>query len=127
MRKAKGWTQPYLAAKLEVTKAAVSKWESSASPDIQLDTFFRLAKLLEVDPQELATGEADKATKSTDIPQRRLDLIRMYGRLPSEVRMQIRGLIETLAAAQSDRYAAWSRDVGQYRVHEQKVKSKPTA
>jgi hypothetical protein len=32
----------------------------------------------------------------------------MYTRLPKDLRFQIRGLISTLAAASSDRYAQWS-------------------
>lgn len=110
LRKARGFTQASLAGELGVTKAAVSKWEASASPDIGLDTFFRLAKTLEVDPQELATGTAAKTAKLDDIPQRRIDLLRMYGRLPDDVRGTIRALITTLAAAGSERYAAWSTD-----------------
>lgn len=112
LRKARGWTQPHLAGELGVTKATVSKWEAAASPDISLETFFRLAEVLEVDAQELATGHASKAAKTDDIPQRRLDLIRTYGRLPDEVRMSVRSLIETLSLTFSERYAKWSAAEG---------------
>lgn len=110
LRKQHGWSQAELGEKVGVTKAAVSKWEAAASPDIALDTFFLLAEKLSVDPRELATGKRAPGRSSADLPQRRIDLIRMYGRLPFAVRQPIRQLIETLAAAQNDRYQAWARE-----------------
>lgn len=110
LRNEHGWSLAELAAKIGVTKGAISKWETTASPDIALDTFFKLADALEVDPRELATGKRVATPKIADIPQRRIDLIRMYGRLPFAVRQPIRALIETLAAAQNDRYQTWARE-----------------
>ena len=62
-------------------------------------------------------GVAEPPGPYDAIPRRRIDLILMYGRLPPEVRAPIRVLIETLAAASSDRYAKWSADM-QHRANE---------
>ena len=55
-RKAKGWTQNQLAAKLGITDKAVSKWETGRSmPDLSL--FTPLCNLLEITLNELLAGE----------------------------------------------------------------------
>lgn len=102
-------SQEKLAEAIGVTKANVSKWESRASPNIDLDVFFALAKFFEIDPQELATGHASKGGPPPDLPPKRLALIRAYGELPDELRMPIRSLIETLQTARNERYADYSR------------------
>lgn len=107
LRNDKGLSQQKLAELVKVTKANVSKWESKASPNIDLDVFFALAALFDIDPVELATGKSAKPIKHPDIPQRRLDLIRAYGRLPEELRFPIRSMIETLATAHDQRYQGW--------------------
>lgn len=95
-----------------ISAAAVSKWLSGGSKEIKAEHVFVVARMGRVDAEWLATGKGRMEPKESgapsDIPQHRLDLIRMYGRLPEEVRFSIRGLITTLAAAQSERYAKWS-------------------
>lgn len=55
-RRAKGWTQNYLAEKLEITDKAVSKWETGRSlPDLSL--FVPLCNLLDITLNELFAGE----------------------------------------------------------------------
>lgn len=108
LRTARKMSQSQLAEELGVTKANVSKWESRASPNIDLDVFFALAKFFDIDPRELAIGEATTPSPTPDIPPRRLSLIRLYGTLPDELRMPIRSLIETLATAGNERYAKYS-------------------
>ena len=55
-RKAKGLTQASLAEKLGITDRAVSKWENGKSlPDASI--MLELCKLLEIDVNELLTGE----------------------------------------------------------------------
>ena len=56
LRKAKGYTQAYVAKALGVTPAAVSKWENStAKPRVEM--LFRLAELLEANAEELLAQE----------------------------------------------------------------------
>ena len=91
-----------LAAACRISRAAVSKWFQPASKNLKMEHLFTVADLCGVDARWLATGRGQprrhQLTKpGDDIPQRRLDLIRMYGRLPDEVRAPIRALIETLA------------------------------
>ena len=55
-RKEKGFTQAALAEKLGITDRAVSKWETGKSlPDASI--MIELCKLLEIDVNELLTGE----------------------------------------------------------------------
>lgn len=88
-------SQTEIAHAVGVTKAAVSKWESGGTHDIQLETFFKLADELGVDPRELATGE--KTPRESDIAPRHLDLLRLYIGLAPDARAAIRALIEALA------------------------------
>ena len=61
LRKAQGMTQAELAAKMQVTDKAVSKWERDLScPDIQ--SLPRLAGILEVSVEELMQGEPRPAS-----------------------------------------------------------------
>ena len=61
LRKAQGMTQAELAAKMQVTDKAVSKWERDLScPDIQ--SLPRLAEILEVSVEELMQGETRPAS-----------------------------------------------------------------
>lgn len=55
LREKKGLTQRELAQILDITPAAVSKWENGASKP-RLDMLFRLAEILEVTPEELMAG-----------------------------------------------------------------------
>lgn len=56
LREQKGLTQADLAAALDVTPAAVSKWENGASKP-RVAVLFKLAELLEVRPEELLAGK----------------------------------------------------------------------
>lgn len=92
-----------LAIACHISRAAVSKWFQANSKNLKMEHLFAVADLCGVDARWLATGRgAPRRPKGIerahdDIPQRRIDLIRMYGRLPDEVRGPIRTLIETLA------------------------------
>lgn len=55
LRMEKGLTQQEIANALDVTTAAVSKWETGASKP-RVDLLFRLAELLGVTPEELMAG-----------------------------------------------------------------------
>ncbi len=114
-------TRAELATKCKVSRAAVSKWFSQDSKSLKAEHVFLIARLCQVDAEWLATGEgrpkrkaaaiAEDVAKYGDIPQRRIDLIKAYGRLPKDVRAPIRTLIETLAIVHSERYATYSRSL----------------
>jgi transcriptional regulator with XRE-family HTH domain len=107
-------SQARAAKELHISPAAVSKLLSGDSANMKAENVFRLAELCRVDPKWLATGHGHAQPKITDelagISEARLDLLRQYGRLPKDIQFQIRGLISTLAAASSDRYAKWSSE-----------------
>ena len=56
LREKKGMTQAELAQQLNVTPAAVSKWENGSSKP-RVEVLFQLAQILEVRPEELIAGE----------------------------------------------------------------------
>ena len=56
-RKARGMTQEELAARLSISRQAVSKWETDASIP-ELDKLLRLAELFGVTLDELVKGES---------------------------------------------------------------------
>lgn len=62
-RLAAGLTQPYIAQKLAISKAAVSKWEKGDNVPKDLD---RLAKILQVNTEWLRTGKG--AQKPSGVP-----------------------------------------------------------
>jgi transcriptional regulator with XRE-family HTH domain len=96
-------TRADLARACGMTRQGVGKWFDSETKNLKLDNLFDAADELGVDARWLATGKGTMKRGGVvtalppDIPQRRIDLIRMYGRLPEEVRLPIRQLIETLA------------------------------
>lgn len=62
LRKNKGITQDQLAEKLDISRQAVSKWESGVSfPDMKI--FPDLCKILDTTPNQLFCGEEKKAIK----------------------------------------------------------------
>lgn len=98
----------------KASSAAVTKWFGDSAKNLKMEHLFAVADECGVDPRWLATGKGQmlKSGKSEpcthlDIPQRRIDLIRMYSRLPADVRQPIRALIETLAAVQNPRQAEY--------------------
>lgn len=96
-RIAKKLNQDAVAEAAGVTRGTVSQWENGIIESMKAAQCFAVCDLLDLDPRELATGKTTAAqSQATDIPQHRIDLIRTYGRLPPEIRTQIRGLIETL-------------------------------
>lgn len=60
LRKAKGWSQEYLAEQMNVSRQAVSKWETGQSvPDMK--HLLRLAELFGVKPEALTAGSETPA------------------------------------------------------------------
>lgn len=95
-REEKGWTLEQLGKKCGVAKATVSKWEAhkSGTPDIELHVFFKLAKALELDARELATG--DPPDDNAVAPNMR-SLIEDYSAIDPTIRRPVRTLIGQLA------------------------------
>lgn len=61
LRRKNGWSQEELADKMEVSRQAVSKWESGKTqPD--LETLQKIAQVLEVSVEELIYGERRQTT-----------------------------------------------------------------
>lgn len=56
LREKKGFTQADIAKELNITPAAVSKWENGESKP-RVEILFRLAEILEVRPEELMAGK----------------------------------------------------------------------
>ena len=65
-RKAKGFTQEELAARLNVARQTISKWEKGLSvPDA--DTLIRIAKILEVSTSKLLGSQVEENVDETTI------------------------------------------------------------
>lgn len=67
LREAKGMTQLEIANMLDVTPAAVSKWENGESKP-KVETLFKLAEIFDVTAEELMSGEADKSHTKEEKP-----------------------------------------------------------
>ncbi len=74
-REKAGLTQTDVAKALRISPSAVNQWEQGFTKNIKLEHFFPLARLLEQDPQWLATGrplprarEASAKPSAADAP-----------------------------------------------------------
>lgn len=108
LRKKMGWSQQELASRIHATKAAVSKWEAAAAPDIGLDTFFALAAVFNVDPRELALGDKSKGgaalatTHGYQCGPEGAYVGQEWEKLEQPIRKHIQQLIEMLVARKID-------------------------
>lgn len=100
LRMEKGLTQQEIANALDVTTAAVSKWETGASKP-RVDLLFRLAELLGVTPEELMAGtrlhteELDaEAVRRIKENYRHLTLIESHDTTDVKIRRMIAFLID---------------------------------
>lgn len=93
----KGWNKSEFAGYMGVIPQHVTNWIKRGMPP---ERHAKAAEVLGVTVDRLL-GRESAAGKllcpHADIPQRHIDLIRMYQRLPDELRQPIRALIETLA------------------------------
>ena len=112
-------TQKEIAEAAKVTEAAISKLFKGKSLEIKAAHAFPIARLCKVDPEWLATGYGPAPDTKTDVREKKpttpleefepkhIDLLRMYKRLPKDLRHHIRSMIQTLAAAQREDYHSW--------------------
>lgn len=104
--------QADLARACGISTAAVAKWFGGNAKNLKMEHLFSVADECQVSARWLGTGKGPMSAgdkpdpnqgASAGIPKRRIELIQMYGRLPDEVRLSIRQLIETLAWMQHPR------------------------
>lgn len=74
LRKSKGFTQAYIAGKLGVTPAAVSKWENGSSKP-RVEVLFKLAQILEVNAKDLFEQEYEEPPVSKPTNKFRKEVI----------------------------------------------------
>jgi transcriptional regulator with XRE-family HTH domain len=112
LRTSAGLSQSELATAAGVTKAAISQWETGNVSNLKAVNLIALAHAFEVSAEEVWSGMPAKAgpTALADIPPRRLDLIRAYGRLPDAWRKPIRMMIESLDASIDPKRRAFEAD-----------------
>lgn len=110
-RIAKKWDQPRLALEVGVTKGAVNKWESHklGSPNIDLAIFYVLADKLGLDPRELAIGEKKKADGVPPLSHEDQLLMEQISKVPVDISLPIRAMVNAVFLAGSEKYATWSR------------------
>ena len=60
LRKNLKLTQKQLAARMSISRVAISKWESGESENIKLDNLMSLCKILAISAEELITGKQSK-------------------------------------------------------------------
>jgi transcriptional regulator with XRE-family HTH domain len=121
-----------LARACGISRTAVSKWFDSGK-NLKMEHLFAVADECVIDARWLATGEGSmKPAKGTvcahaDIPPRRIDLIRSYGRLPDDLRRPIRAMIETLSVTFNDRVQEHYKRIEEYDREFRKKSSKVAA
>jgi len=105
-------TRGDLIAVCKVSPQAASKWFTGDSANLKAVHAFAIAKRCKVSAEWLATGRGkavpDGQPPPPEFEPKHVDLLRMYKRLPDEVRSPIRQMIETLAAAQREGYVTWA-------------------
>lgn len=120
MAHAKKDNQSKLAREVGVTRAAVSKWMSTATTSLQTEHAFRVARYLGVNPQWLATGEGTML--ETEDPDRALidaareedptfaSFLQDYRKLSSVEKTMVRTVVVSLARAHDPIYQAFEKD-----------------
>jgi transcriptional regulator with XRE-family HTH domain len=111
--------QGELAKGVGMTPAGMSKLLTGKSKTLTASHAFKIARLCRVDAEWLATGRGrhdaqptekhKKIDPTQEFEAKHIDLLRMYKRLPKEIRYDIRNMIQTLAAAGRENYSTWIR------------------
>ena len=77
LRKKNNFSQEYVAAKIDVSRQAVSKWEQNLSkPDT--GNLIKIAELFGVSVEYLATGKADTPALAEQTAKQRLKLMKKH-------------------------------------------------
>lgn len=106
-RKQAGLSQTDVAKSLHISVSAVNQWEQGLSKNIKLEYFFSLARLLEQDPQWLATGTVFPSKRRRSAPPNgpppaalnaeEKALLHHFRQLPARLRGQLTKVFRSLS------------------------------
>ena len=97
-RREHGLNQKEVARYVEVTNAAVSKWETNGGSSMSAIVALRLAEKLNVNPHWLVLGEGEPNDRIhvPDISDDARDIARQIDRLPGDLRDALHCLVASL-------------------------------
>ena len=100
-RQALGRTQRDVGAAVEVSSAAISKWESDGGSAISAIVALKIARYLNVNPYWLVfgQGQATDRLQCRNLSARAHDMAHRFDLLPEEAQAALAGLIFALDAA----------------------------
>lgn len=102
-RKERGISQTELANAVNVSRAAVSRWETGLVKNLKMEHLFAISHLLDINPEWLATGAGDRKLKdSCSQPQLTNDMLtdgeqfwlKLYRRLSPSCRINLQRTID---------------------------------
>jgi transcriptional regulator with XRE-family HTH domain len=111
MKKARGRaqiSQESLANRCGITKASISKIELGLVQNVAMETLFKLADMLQVDPRWLATGKNN--APEGEAPVLRFDANKLLASLPHDLREPMLDMIEKTSKAAEQRYWEWVKE-----------------
>ena len=104
-RKERGISQTELANAVNVSRAAVSRWETGLVKNLKMEHLFAISRLLNINPEWLATGVGAKKLKNGfSQPQSTIDTLtdgeqfwlKLYRRLSPRCRINLQNTIYEL-------------------------------
>jgi transcriptional regulator with XRE-family HTH domain len=101
-------SQESLAHRCGITKASISKIELGLVQNVAMETLFKLADMLQVDPRWLATGK--NQAPEGDAPVLRFDANKLLASLPGDLRDPLLDMIEKSSKAAEQRYWEWVKE-----------------
>ena len=99
-------SQDELAHRINVSKANISKIEMGLTANCYMDTLFKMADAMSIDPRWLATGKSPVGDSAVGLPGA-TGLVEAFATLPDELATPLRTLIEAAATAAEQRYWKW--------------------
>jgi hypothetical protein len=118
-----GKTRQDLVRVTKASRQAVNKWFETDAKNLKMEHLFAVADECRVDVRWLATGEGKPVGGAGAVREKRagynineefeakhIDLLRMFKKLPKDLRFQIRSMIQTMAAAQREDYHSWIKE-----------------
>jgi transcriptional regulator with XRE-family HTH domain len=103
-------SQEELARRADVSKASISKAESSVSQEFLMTTLFRVADALMIDPRWLATGQSPVPDSAVGLPGE-IGLNEAFSKLPQDIREPLQQIIDATARAGEQRYWRWVQEL----------------